>query len=859
MRLAPGTRVGPYEIVELLGAGGMGEVYRARDTRLGRDVALKMVSEPLGADPALLERFEREARLAGALNDPNVVALYDVGSHDRTPFLVTELLRGETLRRRLERGALPVATALEIAAQLAAGLAAAHEQGIVHRDLKPENVFLTREGRAKLLDFGIAKAVAAALEPGPHGMMEGTAAAGVGATRAGAVFGSPGYMSPEQVRGDAVDPRTDFFSFGAVLYEMLSGRQAFPGSLLESGQSILHEVPLPLPDTVPEPVAQVVQRCLEKDPPRRYHSASDLAFQLEVLRAALARREAARTAGPRRLRWGLALAGLLLVLSTALVVSLRRPRGADGSPQVQQLTFSRGEAVTARFAPDGREVLYTGAAAGELPRIYATTVDRPDYRPLSPENAELLAISRRGDLAVALRPSWRLFEDGCRGTLAVLPIVGGAPRELLEGVSYADWSPDGADLAVIHQVGSVSRLEFPVGKVLHQSSGWLSHLRVSPRGDQVAFIDHPSLYDYPGELMVVDTFGQARVLARSTAQIAGVAWSPGGEEIWFTRDDEAPMSLWAVTLEGQSRLVYRGTSDLILQDIAPDGRVLAVSFERRTKTALLRPGSDQPARDLSWLDQSILDDISDDGSTILFSENDRVANLRRVDAAPVHLADAKGLGLSPDGKWVLAIRAHEVPESRQLLFLPTGVGLKQTLELTRLRLIRRARFAPDGRHVAVIARAEGAPGFAVHWVDRETGEQRPISSPDLEGYFLEISPDGRLVAAIGHGGVLTLFPVEGGSATPLPLPGEPWAPAGFDSSGNLFVRPLHEVPARVFSLDLRTGARRPFVTIAPPDISAVDWIFRLKVAAGGGAVGFSYAVRQSKVLLLSWPDHPSPR
>jgi dipeptidyl aminopeptidase/acylaminoacyl peptidase len=856
VRLAPGTRLGPYEILELLGAGGMGEVYRARDTRLGRDVALKMVSEPLGADPALLERFQREARLAGALNHPNVVALYDVGAHDRTPFFITELLRGETLRSRLERGALPLATALEIAGQLAAGLAAAHEQGIVHRDIKPENVFLTREGRAKLLDFGIAKAVEAALEPGTHGMMETTAAPG-GGTRAGAVFGSPGYMSPEQVRGDAVDARTDFFSFGAVLSEMLTGRRAFPGSLLESGQSILHDAPPPLPDGVPEPVVQVVQRCLEKDPARRFHSASDLSFYLEVLRAALARREAGRTGRPRRSRWVLPLLGLL-VAATALVIVRRLPAGAEGSPRVQQLTFSRGEIPTARFAHDGRQVLYTGASAGETPRIYSTTVDRPDYRSLSLENAELLAASSRGDLAVALRPAWHRFEDGGRGTLAILPIVGGAPRELLEAVSYADWSPDGADLAVVHQVGSTSRLEYPVGKVLHESSGWLSHPRISPRGDRVAFIEHPSLYDYPGELMLVDASGRARVLARSTAQIAGVAWAPGGEEIWFTRDDEAPMSLWAVSLDGRSRLVYRGTSDLIVQDIAPDGRVLAVSFERRSKTGVIRPGTDQPVKDLSWLDQSILDDISNDGETILFSENDRVANLRRVDGAdPVHLVDAKALGLSADGKWVLAIRAHDMPESRQLLILPTGAGHKQTLELTRLRLIRRARFAPDGRHVAVIARAEEAPGFAVHWVDRETGERRPLSPPDLAAYFLEISPDGRQVAAIGHGGALTLYPVAGGPAIPLLEPDESWVPAGWDASGNLFVRQLHALPARVFSFDLKTGARRPFATIAPPDATGVDWIIRLKVAANGGAIGFSYAVRQSKVLLLSWGDRPA--
>src|SRR6185369_8749176 len=225
------TRLGPYEIVELLGVGGMGEVYRARDSRIGREVAGKMVSAALGGDRP---GFEREARLAGSLNHPNVVALYDLGSHEGTPFLVTELLHGSTLRAQLDHGRLPLAAALDVAAQLAAGLAAAHERGIAHRDLKPENVFLTRDGRAKLLDFGIAKAAEAAGVPSAHGMMEATVSPSGGGTQAGLVFGSPGYLSPEQARGEGADARSDFFGFGAVLYEMLSGQRAFPGGLEES-------------------------------------------------------------------------------------------------------------------------------------------------------------------------------------------------------------------------------------------------------------------------------------------------------------------------------------------------------------------------------------------------------------------------------------------------------------------------------------------------------------------------------------------------------------------------------------------------------------------------------------------------
>src|SRR5271165_2520595 len=285
MRLTPGTHVGPYEVVALLGAGGMAEVYRAKDTRLGRDVAIKVVSEALGGDGAFLERFEREAKLAGSLAHPNVVALHDVGFHDGKPYFVTELLQGESLRERLAKGSIPLAKALEWAAQMAQGLAAAHEQGIVHRDLKPENVFITRDGHVKLLDFGIAKLVEAVQGASPHGLMDETAAPSGSSTGTGMVLGTPGYMSPEQVRGDPLDARTDFFILGAVLYEMLSGHRAFPaGVVVESGYAILHDEPEPLPSTVPPQMAQVVHRCLEKDPARRFHSAQDLAFHLELLR-----------------------------------------------------------------------------------------------------------------------------------------------------------------------------------------------------------------------------------------------------------------------------------------------------------------------------------------------------------------------------------------------------------------------------------------------------------------------------------------------------------------------------------------------------------------------------------------------
>jgi serine/threonine protein kinase/Tol biopolymer transport system component len=844
----------------------MAEVYRARDPRIGRDVALKVVSETLGADRELIARFEREARLAGSLNHPNVVAVHDVGWHDGAPYFVTELLQGETMRERLTRGRVPLATALDWATQTAEGLAAAHERGIVHRDLKPENLFITRDGHVKLLDFGIAKLAEAARGPAPHPLTDETVSPSGGSTQTGVVFGTPGYMSPEQVRGEVADARTDFFSLGATLYEMLSGQRAFPaGPLAESGYAILHAEPPPLPPEVPAAVAQVVRRCLEKDAGRRFQSGRDLAFALGMLRSPTSESAETRRTRPasgwRRFRVPLlgAVGAAMVLLAYFVGFSARR----ESQPSVQQVTFRRGSVYTARFAPDGRQVLFSASWAGEPTRIYSTTLDRPDFHPLDIESAELLAISPSGELAVSLHPAWHLFHDGGRGVLARVPASGGAPRELLDGVSYADWAPDGTSLAVVHQVEATSRLEFPIGHVLHESTGWLSHARVSPRGDRVAFVDHPSLYDYPGDLMVVDSAGKKQVLAHSE-RLAGVAWSSSGDEVCFSQDDFSQdeggyLSLWSVKLGGGRRLIYRGTTDLVLEDIARDGRALVLSTEQRFEIGLTRTG-DHPVAALSWLSESVLDDISMDGSVLLFTEHDRVANLRKTDGTPpVHLADAKALGLSPDARWALAVRAHEKPESRRLLLLPTRAGLGRDIDVAPLEFLRRGRFFPDGRHLAVIARTPESQGYAVYLVDGETGHSRAISPPGLGGYYLEISPDGKLVAALGRDGVLTLYPVDGGPAVALSELGAPWAPAGWAENGTLFIRRLGQLPAQVFRLDLRTRERQLFATVATPESIGVSTINRLKVTPDGRTIGFSYFVATGTVVTLDWHrDHGRP-
>ncbi len=273
MPLTTGERLGPYEIFGLIGKGGMGEVYRARDTRLDRTVAIKVLPAEFSAQEERLRRFEQEAQVLGALSHPNLLAIHDVGAQNGTHFLVSELLEGESLRQRLEEGALPVRKAMDLGVQIAKGLAAAHEKGIVHRDIKPDNIFLTRDGRAKILDFGLAK------QSSTEGSGENATITAV-ATQPGMVLGTAGYMSPEQVRGKPADARSDIFSLGAILYEMVAGLRAFQrDSSVETMNAILKEDPPPISGNIPPAIERVIRRCLEKAPEERFQSARDLSFR----------------------------------------------------------------------------------------------------------------------------------------------------------------------------------------------------------------------------------------------------------------------------------------------------------------------------------------------------------------------------------------------------------------------------------------------------------------------------------------------------------------------------------------------------------------------------------------------------
>jgi serine/threonine protein kinase len=561
-----GRVLGPYQIVSFLGAGGMGEVYRARDSRIGRDVAIKVLPPGIGADPERLQRFEQEARATGALNHPNILAIHDVGFEDGGPYVVYELLDGETLRERLRHGSLHRRKALDYTRQIALGLAAAHEKSIIHRDLKPENLFLTRDGRVKILDFGLAKltlpdrSVAGDEVPPSHGDV-------------GSTPGTPGYMAPEQVRSGIVDHRSDLFNLGAILYEMLTGWPPFRGrSTSEILNAILRDDPIEVPEiggNLDPGLARLLRRCLEKNSNERIQSAQDLAFDLETLLLL-----PARAPRPRRKKAVIAsaFAAVGLVFSAFLAGRGLESTQAHSTPTFHRLTYRSGVITGARFAPGGKSVIYSAAWDGKPVETFTMRIGGPESRQFGLPLAGVLAVSSAGELALSLGCELNWAE--CRGTLARVPLAGGAPREVLEDVFYADWSPDAKSLAVVRTVDGRFRLEYPIGKVLYEAAGWITYPRVSPKGDRIAFLDHPALGEDAGSIAMVDLSGQKTVLSSGWKNLKGLAWSPKGDEVWFSADRlTRSQVVYAVTLSGKVRLMAAPARDLAgRQRIAAPGK-----------------------------------------------------------------------------------------------------------------------------------------------------------------------------------------------------------------------------------------------------------------------------------------------
>jgi serine/threonine protein kinase/Tol biopolymer transport system component len=837
-----------YRIVSKIGAGGMGEVYRAVDTRLNRDVAIKVLHADFANDADRLKRFVQEARATSALNHPNILTVHDFGLHEGAPFIVAELLEGEELRAQLENGAIAPRKAIEYAQQIASGLGAAHAKGIVHRDLKPENVFVTKDERVKILDFGLAK-----LRPQPGGPIDSQVATQEQITNPGTVMGTVAYMSPEQVRGETADHRSDLFSFGLILFEMLSGERAFRKETIAETMAAILKDDLPsLSETnakISPQLEKLVRHCLEKKPELRFQSARDLGFALESLSETSGTRqpEAAVVPAPVKRRLTHLLIGGLALLAVGVVAGMLvyRQVSKTSPPSYQRLTFNRGTIWNARFAPDGRTVVYSARWNGNPLDIFSVRVGKTESRSLKLENTDLLAISSNNEMAV-LRNRQYLGQFISRGTCARMPVDGGAARDLLEDVQEADWSPDGARLAVVRWVNGQNQVEYPVGKVLYKTAGYISHPRISPQGDRVAFMDHQAQSDNRGWVAVVDLTGKKTVISDEWVGEEGLAWSPAGDEVWFTASRTgAPYSLYAATLSGRVRLVVQMTIQMTLHDISRDGHVLFDSAND-SATIISHTAGETKERDLSWLDSGILSDLSADGKAILFLPLGEEAGinyavyLRHTDGSPaVRLGDGAPQQLSPDGKWALAV----LFTPPQLRLLPTGAGEVKTLERGTIEQYGwGAIWFPDGKQVVFPGREPGHD-WRYYLQSIDGGSPRPITPEGTSLRRTFISPDGRFLIAADGQHQRSFYPVAGGTPQLIShLENEDEIIGWSTDMHLLYLARTKEMPIRVFRFDPTTGRKELLKEVMPADPAGVFWPNDIFMTPDGK--GYVYSVRR---------------
>jgi eukaryotic-like serine/threonine-protein kinase len=819
MALAPGARLGSYEIIDLLGAGGMGEVYRALDSGLGREVAIKVLPQAVALHPERLARFEREARLLASLSHPNIAVVHGLERSSDSFYLVMELVQGQTLAERLARGPLPIGDTLATMKQVAEGLEAAHERTIIHRDLKPANIMVTAKGIVKILDFGLAKATAE-----DSGVATESPTLGTSATVTGMVMGTAAYMSPEQARGKTVDKRADIWAFGVVVFEMLTGRRLFDGETVSDVlAAVLKTTPDldALPAEVPVRVRRLLGRCLRRDPRERLHDIADARIELAEedespppgFSGGLATRPA------RRLPWLLA-AGLSIV-AVGLGVALWRQHVAIPSPpRFEKLTFAPQFVTNARFAADGRTVVFSAAREGNTSELFVRHPEDPQPRSLGGGNVQLLSVSSKGELAVLTRTRF-LTHRNYIGTLARMPIAEASPREVLSDVAGADWSPDGTALAIVRQVQGKSRLEYPIGTVLTETTGYLSDVRVSPNGDRVAFMSHAFEGDDRGSVVIVDRAGKEVAKSPEYSGEGGVTWAADGATVLFAATDpRAYFAVRALAMDGTVRYALTDPTGLIVHDRAHDGRLLVSTYMHRLDIVALFPGA--PAeRTVPWLEMSVLPVLSRDGRSLLFTDVSQMAGpnysayVRAADGSPpVRLGEGAPVDFSPDAASVLVIVPANPP---RLMVYPAGAGEPRDISAEGLVSydLLSARFYQDGRGVSFCG-AETGKASRCYVRDVSGGPVRAVTPDGTDRGVL--SPDGKSIVARGADGRYQRYPLDGGA---------PSAVSGLDNRDDiiswrrdgrsLLVYRPREVPACVDRLELSTGQRTLFRELAPVD------------------------------------------
>jgi Tol biopolymer transport system component len=852
MTLDAGTKLGPYEIVSPLGAGGMGEVYRARDTKLNRDVALKVLPEVLARDPERMARFQREAQVLASLNHPNIAAIYGLEESVLTPpasagatvtrALVMELVEGQTLAERIHaeggatRRVAPTDEALPIAKQIADALEYAHERGIIHRDLKPANIKITPEGTVKVLDFGLAKA----LDVGERSALPSSGGQSpplqqsptlsptlsIAATQAGVILGTAAYMPPEQARGKTVDRRADIWAFGCVFYEMLSGRRLFEGETVsDTLASVLKSEPdwEALPEDTPPRIRELMRRCLVKDPKQRLRDIGEARIAIEGVLSGdagasrgLAQGEVAPRPYPswrRALPW--AVAGLLAIVATVFAVGYleRAPRPAM---RFSAITNFAGVQAQPTISPDGRSVAFVSNRDGHY-NIYVTLVS----------GGSLVQITDSPDLKES--PRWspdgtklvysQLNDSGVHDIWEV-PALGGTPRRLIFGAKDPDWSPDGRSLAYLNMADDTIWISDASGqnrrRVMPPPASPLANTepRFSPDGRELAFILRPG--GPYGELAVADiASGKVRQLTHDNALALSPAWSPDGRSIYFASSRGGTMNIWKIAATGGvPEQITSGQGDDAELDVSKDGKrivfstyrenmhIVQLDLESKTGENNLKPLTSDPARN---------------------------------QIAPVY---------SPDGKR-LAYFSNRKGAEKESIWVSNADGSNPVELVQDSRVNIFPQWTPDGEHLVYNSEESGLhPGAQYRLISISGGAPQTLegSAPD---YFFDVGPQGRLLYKNSEGQIESYCLSNHKTQTLAPhIPGGNWgqlrwspdgqsvayevAPGGEDESkAGVWVDDLKNPPRQIFRGWVLSDARGPggmlYVLEGKADMTGIFW------------------------------------